>query len=827
MTVSENDHDPTLVSSYFNDVTCDSEKGGATGAPHANRSCTFTVAYGDQVTCTFTNTRKPSSIDVTKTPDPSSVNEPGGNVKYTVGVTNTSAADKVKLTESSFVDKVAKNGPANNGSVTPITDLDCNGATAGNGLPLTLAVGGSVTCTFHMDVTGNAGDVVNDRITVTGKDDANRDVSDFAEATVNIVNVNPAIDVQKTVKSTGSFGESASLPEPGGAFTYQVVVTNTSSASSDPLDITSLTDDIYHDITTTGHDGITATTCAVPQNDIPQNGTYTCTFTATFTGNAGAAETDTVTATGKDDEGHEVSDTDTAHVSLTDVPTTIDVTKTPSPTSVPEPGAPVTFSVHVTNTSAVDAVTLDATSFTDKVGAGTVDPVTVDCNGATAGSGLPLTLQPGESVTCTFVKTVSGNAGDVVHDQVEVTGTDNDGGHPSDTGDADVPVTDIPTKLSVVKDASPGTVQEGTRAIAFTITITNVLTFTQGETTYTAVDDITVFSLQDDKLGDLDAAGDVTCKVGGVTKAWPITIGPGQSIVCTVTRNVTGSPSAPHTNTATATGFDSDHPNGCAESSVEPFCKQASDNATVTFTPTPPPPYVPRSDVTVTKTATPAVQLPQGGGTAPITYNIAAKNNGPDAAQNVHVSDAAPADVTFVSATTGKGTCTTTAQALDCTISSLAVGESVPITINATVSATGTKTNVVVISNTTPPDTNPNNNTASASTVVTAPVTPPTPKPQPEICELLTATPKVLKANGKAQKINVKVTKGKKPVAGAKVKITGPGINKTVTTGKNGKVTVTVKPGKPGIIRLAIQGAKTCNTQRIGVVGVYEPPVTG
>ena len=276
-----------------------------------------------------------------------------------------------------------------------------------------------MTCTFHMDVTGNAGDVVNDRITVTGKDDANRDVSDFAEATVNIVNVNPAIDVQKTVKSTGSFGESASLPEPGGAFTYQVVVTNTSSASSDPLDITSLTDDIYHDITTTGHDGITATTCAVPQNDIPQNGTYTCTFTATFTGNAGAAETDTVTATGKDDEGHEVSDTDTAHISLTDLPSTIDVTKTPSPTSVPEPGAPVTFSVHVTNTSAVDAVTLDATSFTDKVGAGTVDPVTVDCNGATAGSGLPLTLQPGESVTCTFVKTVSGNAGDVVHDQVD------------------------------------------------------------------------------------------------------------------------------------------------------------------------------------------------------------------------------------------------------------------------------------------------------------------------------------------------------------------------------------------------------------------------
>ena len=291
-------------------------------------------------------------------------------------------------------------------------------------------------------------------------------------------------------------------------------------------------------------------------------------------------------------------------------------------------------------------------------------------------------------------------------------------------------IDDIPTKLSVVKDASPGTVQEGTRAITFTITITNVLTFTQDGKTYTAVDDITVFSLQDNKLGDLDAAGDVTCKVGGVTKAWPITISPGQSIVCTVTRDVTGSPSNPHVNTVTATGFDSDHPNGCANSNVEPFCKTATGTATVTFTASPPPPPNPHSDVTVTKTATPAVQLPLGGGTAPITYTIAARNNGPDAAQNVHVSDAAPADVTFISATIGKGTCTTTPQAVDCTIPSLAVGESVPITISATVSATGTKTNVVVISNTSPPDTNPNNNTASASTLVTATVTPPPPKPK-------------------------------------------------------------------------------------------------
>jgi uncharacterized repeat protein (TIGR01451 family) len=221
------------------------------------------------------------------------------------------------------------------------------------------------------------------------------------------------------------------------------------------------------------------------------------------------------------------------------------------------------------------------------------------------------------------------------------------------------------------------------------------------------------------------------------------------------------------------------------------------------------------------------VQLPQGGGTAAITYNLVVKNNGPDAAANVKVADAAPANVSFVSATTSAGSCTTSAQALDCTITSLAPGASIAITVNATVNATGTKTNVVIVTTTTP-ETTTTNNTASASTIVTAPVTPPKPpKPAPEICELLTATPKTLKATGKAQKIVVKVTKGKKAVNGAKVKITGPGISKTVKTGKNGKVIVTLEPGKPGIIRVQILGAKTCNTQRIGVVGVYEPPVTG
>ncbi len=85
----------------------------------------------------------------------------------------------------------------------------------------------------------------------------------------------------------------------------------------------------------------------------------------------------------------------------------------------------------------------------------------------------------------------------------------------------------------------------------------------------------------------------------------------------------------------------------------------------------------------------------------------------------------------------------------------------------------------------------------------------------------------MLKGNGKTQRFSVKVSQGRKGVPGAKVQVAGPGISKTVTTGKNGLAVVSIKPSKAGIIRVLISNKKACNTQRIGIVGVYEPPVTG
>jgi hypothetical protein len=154
---------------------------------------------------------------------------------------------------------------------------------------------------------------------------------------------------------------------------------------------------------------------------------------------------------------------------------------------------------------------------------------------------------------------------------------------------------------------------------------------------------------------------------------------------------------------------------------------------------------------------------------------------------------------------------------------------------NARVNVTGSIRNVATATGQ-GTDTNSANNTDDAVTLVVAPVTPPPPpkpspkpkpKPAPEVCRTLSVGPKLIQASGKAQTVTIKVVEGKKPAKGVKVRITGPGVNRIVTTNLRGIARVTLKPTKAGILRFSITNAKACNTQRIGVVGVFEPPVTG
>lgn len=110
----------------------------------------------------------------------------------------------------------------------------------------------------------------------------------------------PIIQVTKTA-------DPVEVTAPGGLVNFTVVVVNQSNPL-DPVTITSLTDDIHGDLNGQGD-------CSVPQTILP-GGSYTCTFPATVSGSAGYVETDTVTASGHDDENTPVSDNDDATVKV-------------------------------------------------------------------------------------------------------------------------------------------------------------------------------------------------------------------------------------------------------------------------------------------------------------------------------------------------------------------------------------------------------------------------------------------------------------------------------------------------------------------------------
>jgi uncharacterized repeat protein (TIGR01451 family) len=223
-------------------------------------------------------------------------------------------------------------------------------------------------------------------------------------------------------------------------------------------------------------------------------------------------------------------------------------------------------------------------------------------------------------------------------------------------------------------------------------------------------------------------------------------------------------------------------------------------------------------DLSVTKAGSPATQTL---GTGNITWTIVVTNNGPDADTGVTIADPMPAGNTFVSATSTKGSCTGGA-ILNCTIGDMAAGESVTITLVTTPSAAGTQTNTVTVAGNRP-ETNTTNNQATATVQVTAPFVPP-----PVYCVAVSkVTPNQLFV-GRKTKLTIRVTKHGAAVEGIHVQIKGPKFNKrTGASNRKGVITETVKLKKAGILVFSPIASKRCNTKRVGITGVFTPPVTG
>jgi uncharacterized repeat protein (TIGR01451 family) len=250
--------------------------------------------------------------------------------------------------------------------------------------------------------------------------------------------------------------------------------------------------------------------------------------------------------------------------------------------------------------------------------------------------------------------------------------------------------------LSVSKTANANSVTVGDN-ITYTIVVTDA---GDGSATGVVITDnlpagVSFVSVTPDSCGH--AEGVVTCE--------PDTLDPDPFTVTIVVKTTaTGEPR----NVATVTSDQTD-------ANLE----DNTDDATVTVNPEQPPPTTttpeeqppPTSDATadlsLSKTATSFVTKGQG-----FAYTIAVKNNGPDPASGVTLTDSLPAGVSFNSASPSQGSCSGT---VTCSLGTINSGSSATVTINVTADTPGFVTNIARVS-AAQIDANPGNNSAEATT---------------------------------------------------------------------------------------------------------------
>ncbi len=356
-------------------------------------------------------------IEIAKDPDTQTVTL-GTDAQFTITVTNTG-----------------------NVTLTNVTVSDPNAATCDADLG-TMSPGDAKQRLCAVTVTDDLVNVA----TATGTPPAGEPVDDEDDAAVNAI---PQISTAKSAVG--------SIDEPGGVVLFTVTISNDSGAS-DPVTLISIVDDVYGDLTSPANPAISNSTCALVT--IQPRGFYTCTFEGEFIGNAGELEKDTVRAEGVDDEQTPTSDEDDHTIALNDVPSSVEVTKTANPTSVPETGGNVTFTVTIKNTSVADVVMID-TVVDDLYG-----DVSAGCD-----KPLPTSLSIGETLTCRFTELVSGAAASDHRNVATAKGTDDDGQQVEGSDGAVVDLTPvIDLELNVVSQPTLGDVgQQAT----YTIILTN------------------------------------------------------------------------------------------------------------------------------------------------------------------------------------------------------------------------------------------------------------------------------------------------------------------------------------------------------------------
>lgn len=501
----------------------------------------------------------PASLVVTKRAARTSLPEPGGDITFTVTVANTSQVDQVRI------DQVVDD---------KFGDI---GASCLPTLPADLAPQQELSCIFVRSVTGAVGERHLNEVTASGVDDDGKPIADRDQEIIEITDLPARLDIIQVA-------EPSNLPEPGGTVTFTAFIENISTV--DLIRITKVeTNEVNQTLLTSSsnnnNNANKSVTCtpALPATIAPGE-QLECRFTKEFTGPIGARHTSSVSITGVDDDGLPVQQTGYETVDIVDVPSALRVTKSVNPVSVPESGGQVNFTVAVQNNSAVDMVTLQSLEDSQFGALSNLCSLT-----------LPVNLAPGATVTCSFSRLISGDTGALISQRTTASGVDDDGKAVSDDAVVAIGITDTPSSIKVVQTTTPTSLREPGGEVLFTVDVENT----------SAVDTVTINSVQDSRLGDIG---------GSCTPALPASLPPQTKLTCRFTQLITGEAGSTFATTVSVAGVDDD------AQSVADF-----DLGNLDMTDVAP-------QLLVNTTAAPNRVLETGG---PVTFTVALVNNGPEA----------------------------------------------------------------------------------------------------------------------------------------------------------------------------------------------------
>lgn len=220
--------------------------------------------------------------------------------------------------------------------------------------------------------------------------------------------------------------------------------------------------------------------------------------------------------------------------------------------------------------------------------------------------------------------------------------------------------------------------------------------------------------------GTLTPGGQVNPQVsgsGGTTLTWNdiADLGGGETVVITFDAvplplaavDPGSGPANPNVNQAAGSGVDT---SGAGASAAGPYADDDGAQATLA---------TPSFDLQVEKSA----DRPDPPAGTVVTWTIVVRNNGPDAAPNVVLSDPVPAGTSFVSATPGQGSCSLAGGVVNCNLGTIGAGSQVVVAIKTKIdraAAGQTIRNDVTVTDTAGNDTDPTNNDSTASVVAGA-----------------------------------------------------------------------------------------------------------